>query len=61
MFLFSDSSVCPGDSRRHVDGVLRVSSSTWGTEKEKERADGLKSIVPLCGRVSLYSFSLNFL
>lgn len=46
------SSVCPGDSRRHVDGVLRVSSSTWGTEKEKERADGLKSIVPLCGRDS---------
>ncbi|XP_072590947.1 centrosomal protein of 192 kDa isoform X10 [Vulpes vulpes] len=39
-----------GDSRRHVGGVLSLSSSTRGIEQENEREDSLKGIVPHHGR-----------
>ncbi|XP_077755998.1 centrosomal protein of 192 kDa isoform X8 [Canis aureus] len=39
-----------GDSRRHVGGVLSLSSSTRGIEQENKREDSLKGIVPHHGR-----------
>uniref|UniRef100_A0A2K6GY23 Centrosomal protein 192 n=1 Tax=Propithecus coquereli TaxID=379532 RepID=A0A2K6GY23_PROCO len=40
----ADNSIDTGDSRRHIDGVLPFSSSTWRIEKEK--VENLKGIVP---------------
>lgn len=48
----TSNSIDTGDSRRHVDGVLPFSSTTWRTEKEKERAESSKGIVLHCGRES---------
>ncbi|KAF6302751.1 centrosomal protein 192 [Rhinolophus ferrumequinum] len=48
----TSNSVDTGDSRRHVDGVLPFSSTTWRTEKEKERAESSKGIVLHCDRES---------
>ncbi|KAK2497971.1 hypothetical protein MC885_019614 [Smutsia gigantea] len=55
----TSNSLGTGDSRRHVDGVF--SSSTWRIDKEKQRAENSKSIVPHHGRVSLYAFLKNIL
>ncbi|XP_064150825.1 centrosomal protein of 192 kDa isoform X1 [Loxodonta africana] len=48
----TSNSVGTGDSRRHVDGVLPFSSSTWGAEKEKGGAESLKGVVPHHSRES---------
>ncbi|XP_045383774.1 centrosomal protein of 192 kDa isoform X2 [Lemur catta] len=46
----ADNSIGTEDSRRHIDGVLPFSSSTWRTEKEK--VENLKGIVPDLSRES---------
>lgn len=46
----TSNSLGTGDSRRHVDGVF--SSSTWRIDKEKQRAENSKSVVPHQGRES---------